>query len=264
MSWFDKLKALFSIEVNSPIVQINIVNSNNKLVKQDKIAHIDEDGKKLYISIDQLSSQQNKEMEKIIGEYIDSENKLLEIETDELLHSLYKYNKENKNKQIIEFFKPIIPEKDTEALEAALYLREVFARKGDIKKLKADISQSFGDRGNNIANLCTAGYFENFLIPLYNSSKEKFDKLYELIVEKSPFALFVHAGMSSNEIVDKIKVKLEISKKYGIKFVHIHGIGESNITKIKNCIESQKELFGFYEKKIFENEGILIIELLIN
>jgi hypothetical protein len=142
----------------------------------------------------------------------------------------------NKNTPVLNFFRPIIPLEDFEALNSALYLREVFLSNGDVSKLKQDIRKRFGDRGNTIANLCTAGYFEKFLMPLYNSSKEKFNELYEIIVAKSVLAIFVHSDMTQEQIPKEITYKLEISTKYGIKFIHIHGIGILNVNKIKKTM----------------------------
>ena len=69
--------------------------------------------------------------------------------------------------------------------------------------------------------------------------------------------------MRQEDITSQIKNKIEISKKYGIKFIHIHGIGRNNITKIKECIRQQKQFFELFDKNIFERESILILELLL-
>jgi len=199
----------------------------------------------------------------LIKESIKEGNPILEINASELLSQLYEYNKENKNNQTLNFFKPIIPLEDFEALESSLYLREVFIKNGDVSKLKQDIRKRFGDRGNTIANLCTAGYFEKFLLPLYNSSKERFKELYEIIVAKSVLAIFIHSQMSQEQIPKDITNKLRISTKYGIKFIHIHGIGDYNINKIKECLGEQKEYFDFFQKEIYEKDNIIIVELLL-
>jgi len=260
MSWLDKLKAIFNIELNSPLISINITkNSNNKNCTEGYAY----DKENLKVFWDELPSEKKQEFSKTIKEYIADGNKLLETETAEVLHNLYKYNAESKNQQILNFFKPIIPQDDFEALECALYLRSLFQKKQDIKKLKSDIRQRFGDRGNNITNLCTAGYFEEFLMPLYNSSKERFNELYELIVAKSVVAVFVYSSMLQEEIMEEVTTKLTISRRYGIEFIHVHGIGAANISKIKQCIKEKKDFFDFFEKEIYEKDNIIIIELLL-
>jgi len=43
-------------------------------------------------------------------------------------------------------------------------------------------------------------------------------------------------------------------------------MGESNVEKIKKCIEERKKFFDFFEKKIYEDkEGqIIVVELLFS
>ncbi|MBI5635718.1 hypothetical protein HY993_02025 [Candidatus Micrarchaeota archaeon] len=264
MGWLETLKGIFNVEINSPILQISFVNnSNNKNEVKGNPYFFDKASKKLYLNLDKLPVSQHPKLKESIKGYLEEGNTLLQTETAELLQKLYNYNKETTNKQILEFFKPNIPVQDYDALEASLYLRDTFRRREDVQKLKLDIREIFGNRGNNICNLCTAGYFEKFLVPLFNSSKERFNELYEIIVGKAVLAVFVHQSMGDEEITSQIKNKLEISRKYGIKFIHIHGIGEQNIRKIKECLEKQKAFFGFFEKNIFEQDNILILELLL-
>ena len=77
-------------------------------------------------------------------------------------------------------------------------------------------------------------------------------------------ALFVHSSMTPQEIPKEISTKLALCKQYGIKFIHIHGIGKSNIEKIKWGIKEQKDYFDFFEKNIYENKDayIIVVELL--
>ena len=144
-----------------------------------------------------------------------------------------------------------------------MYLRTVFRQRQDVTKLKNDIRDVFGTRGTNIANLCNAGYFEEFFIPLYNSTKGQFRELYDSIVGKGALAVFIHQHMQDNEITSIIKTKIQLSKRYGLKWVHIHAIGRTNVGKMRACIEKEKEFFDFFEKKLYENDNILLIELLL-
>jgi len=262
MGWLDKFKALFNIELNAPLVNIT-KNSGNK-TKVDKEYLYDEESGKLDIFLDNLPEDKRKKLDTILKENVEEGNKFLEKESSNLLKDLCNFQQtKGEDKKVLDFFENIIPEEDLEALESSLYLRKKFSEKKDVRQLKGDIRTRFGDRGNNIANLCTAGYFENFLMPLYNSSQIDFDKIYEIIVSKSAVAIFVHSQMKEEEITKEIKRRLEISKRYGIKFLHIHGIGEHNIRTIKKCINENKELFNFYNKDIFEKEGIMIVELIL-
>lgn len=65
------------------------------------------------------------------------------------------------------------------------------------------------------------------------------------------------------EIIKEIRNKLEILRKYGIKFMHIHGISKNNVLKVKEFINSQKSYLGFFEKEIYEKDNIIIVELIL-
>jgi len=267
MSWLDKLKHLIKIDINwnAPLFAVNITKNSNNKINFDKEYFFDQENKVLHLALDKLPPEILEKIPEIPQQYIEDGNRLLEKKSDSLLENLYKYNKEdNKDKSILSFFKPIIPFSDLEALEASLFLRYKFSQDRCIHNLKSDIRKRFGDRGNNIANLVTAGYIEGFLMLLYNDSQETFKKVYDDVVGKSIVAVFVHRGMEPTEITSQISKRIEISKKYGIRFIHIHGISKSNVEKIKLCIEENKQYFDFFEKKIYENEekDILVVELL--
>lgn len=268
MGWLEKLKSLFNIEINEPIIKFNWVNNSyNKTEIKNTPTYFDENERKLYLNLDEVSPAQKSELKKIIKDSINEGDMLLQESTDILLEDICKYKKENTDNQILEFFKPIIPPFDYEALEASLYVRAAFKRHDEINKLKEDIRETFGVRGNTIANLCSAGYFENFFIPLYNSSPDKFESLYEDIVRNALIAVFVHKDMSEPQILEKIKDKLKLSKKYGIKFIHIHGISELNRSKILKSLkvlEKEEEMKdSFYVKILYNKESIIIVELLL-
>jgi len=211
-----------------------------------------------------LSEEKKKDLANIFKDRVESGGEILEENTHILLEDLYNYQKlKGDDKKVLDFFSQIISKEDLEALEASLYLRRKFIEKHDIRKLKEDIRKRFGDRGNNIANICSAGYFEKFLMPLFNSSEEDFKKVYDVIISKSAMAIFVHSLMEENEITDELKRKISLSKQYGLDFIHVHGIGEKNIKTIKNWITENKEPLNFVNKNIFEKEGIIIVELLL-
>ena len=250
-----------------PLINIKI-NSGN-VTDSNKEYRYNERENKLEIFLDNMSHERKEELKPIIIEAIDVDKKqLLEETVAECLNRIREYNKSpGEDKRIKNFFKDIIPPSDYEALEASLYLRREFSKREDesnIKKLKKDIQDKFGERGNNITNLCTAGYFEGFLEPLYNdTTKDLFKEIYEQVVGKGILTVFVYKDMNENEIIIQIKNKIKISRRYGMPFIHIHGIGKTNIQKIKNFITIQRDFLKFFEKKIHESEdgSILILEL---
>ncbi|MFQ5621509.1 MAG: hypothetical protein ACE5FT_06740 [Candidatus Nanoarchaeia archaeon] len=69
--------------------------------------------------------------------------------------------------------------------------------------------------------------------------------------------------MDEDKIQAEIKLKLDLSKRYGIKFIHIHGIGASNVKNIKECVQRNKEFFDYFERHIYEKDNLIILELLL-
>jgi len=261
MAWLDKLKSIINFEWNSPLLNINITRNSHNI--DNKEYFYDKSEGRLDIFLDRLSPEKREKIKEIVKDNIKEGNAFLERNTLKLLYRLNDFKNNKEHDSILSFFKNIILSTDYEALEASLFLRYVFMQGGDVNRLKRDIRDRFGGRGKNIANLCTAGYFEEFLIPLYNSSKERFSELYELAVSKSPFAIFVHASMEESEIMTELIGKLDISKKYGLKFIHIHGISEMNVRKVKEIIKNQKQYFDFFEKEIYEKDNIIIVEIIL-
>jgi len=260
MGWFDSLKALFHIEIDYHPTKIIYVNSGNKYESHDG-------NRTLSLNLSKLDHDEKEQLKTITHQYLDAGKLLLEAKTRSLLEDLYDYNKRSSNSSILSFFRDIIPAEDLEALEASLYLREKFnTDRTKVPQLKDDIVKNFGNRGKNIANLCTAGYFENFLMKLYNSSPEQFKRLYELVVPKSIIAVFVYHDMTKEDITREIDLKIRLCKNYGVPFMHIHGIGTSNTQKIKEILDEEREYFSYYPKRIFEDEdkGIIAVELLLS
>lgn len=281
MSFLEKLKDFVNIEFKDIsllkifIIKNSKINSDNTSIEDSKISSgsplIEEPKEytykenKLVFNGENISVERMEKLKPIIKEYIQEGNMLLKTDTSEKLKKVELYNKkDNKDdKRILEFFKDIIPSKDLEALEISLFLREGFKNGYDIKEMKRDIRKKFGDRGNNISNLCTAGYFETFISKLHNETlKEEFNELYEQIVSNYILAVFVNEQMSVFQITEEIKKKINASLRYGFKFVDVHGIGTQNINKIMSCIENNKD-FDVFEKIIFERGNIIIVKLLI-
>lgn len=265
MAFLEKLSHIFGIEINSPIISVN-VNSHNqsKDPNKEKEFLFDSESGEFEILMDNISEDKKELLSEALKESIDKEDtKVFEKETWKLLEGLKKFERSNADKQLINFFKPIISFADFEVLEAAIYIQESFKQGNDVRSLKRDIRFRFGDRGNNIVNLFSAGYFEEFLTKVYSHSKEKFNEIYELVVSKAVLAVFVHSETDKEDIPKEIYEKLSLSKKYGIKFIYIHGIGEVNVKKIRECIKENKKFFKFFEKEIYEEAHIIIVELLL-
>ncbi|MBS3079524.1 hypothetical protein J4218_05370 [Candidatus Pacearchaeota archaeon] len=263
----DFLKS--KLNLPSSIISVNIINinSHNQSPKTDeeKLFKYNEKEGSLEIYTKEFPEDVREEFDEIIRNDWQNIDLVLEKSSYNLFEKLCQYQKEDKvdDEIILSAFKEIgIPETDLKILESALFIRNLAFNQGEnIESWKHDLQVRFGERANNIVNLCSAYYFEGFLIPLYDNSKELFFKMYEDVVGKSMLAVFVHSIMSQEKITKSIVEKLEISKKYGIKFIYIHGIGKINISRIKTCLAINKDFFDFFETQIHEDGNIIIVGL---
>lgn len=157
------------------------------------------------------------------------------------------FSSQDKYQSEIAFFQGKIPHQDMIILRAAYYLRTVHERGDNVKELKASITQRYGQRGSNISNLCSAGYFESYIRPLYDTLSGRegftlsmFQENYDFIIDNYPFAFFVNGQQDLADLTQKIIDKLLFNRRYGLHKLTIHAIGRDNIAKVKQLLEDDR------------------------
>lgn len=239
MNLLDKLSSIIKIDLSGlKKFAIHILNNNSSkttVIKNSKINIIQ-------INAGELSKTSKEELMQLVNETVNKDNGLvIEDSSQKLLQDFQAVDLKSQTQTEIEYYTGKIPPKDTEILRASIYLKSVADRDESVHELKADIIARYGERGKNICNLYSAGYFDTQIKPLYKSvgttDPLKFNQVYEQIVTESPYAVFIHSGMSDREVREVVKQKMEISKKYGIKYLNIHGIGKDNVDKITVLIK---------------------------
>lgn len=166
------------------------------------------------------------------------------------------YSANNKNKDTLDFFEKILDKDDYSALKMAYFIKNEMQTGHKVFEYKKDIRDRFGERGANIANLCSAGYFEEEFKPLYEASKEDFNGYYELAVGKKARALFIHSGMGYNEINEQFSRMVDKALRYHMKDFRVHALGEQNVTVLKKFFADRKPTEGdrFVIKKRYDTE----------
>lgn len=266
MSLGDFLKGLFKDNklVFSPKININIGSDNNKgnTIIYDQRKQLAE------IDVLQLSNEKKVKFQRLLKPQLSTETPLLDREYKAKTEDYREKIGQKDNQILLEFFVDVLPQEDLNILRAALYIRTIFKEHhGDVTQLKAQLINQYGIRARNIANLCSAGYFESWIKPLYEEmskkpsfKEEKFLEIYEEIVRYSPFAFFVSRAMSDSEVIQHIMNKIEKMKGYGIKTLNIHGIGHTNVDKVKNALEEIEKKIKC-TKSILEEDNIIVIKL---
>ncbi len=122
----------------------------------------------------------------------------------------------------------------------------------------------FGARGRQICNLCTAGYFDDFLPDVYNEDKTAFTDIYEALVN-GVYTEFVNQHMTKEILSQKLMAKLERCERYGVPFFRVHGLGKANTKLIEEVISEQKNVNDFFEKNIYKsgNGNLTVVELIL-
>jgi hypothetical protein len=197
----------------------------------------------------------------------DADNLIWKASKQEVLNSFKEYSSHNEDSTTLEFFSKILSADDFSALKLSLYLRSQLAvhKNKDIRVYKEDIRDRFGERGNNIANLCTAGYFEMEFMPLYNEvTEEEFYKYYEIAVGKRARALFVNSGMDVADIEKAFEETLAKAIRYYMSEFRIHGKGNVNVSNIKKFFSSKPATEARYIiQKAYDDPKLAAIEYAI-
>lgn len=223
--------------------------------------------KRLLIVAPLLAKKDEDLLNEIIRKAFNDGQLILKAKTEETLESYRKYSSENKYNKVLEFFAGILSPDDYSALKMSLYLRDQMSKNArNVHKLKQDIRDKFGERGANIANLCTAGYFEKDFMPIYNQvSKNEFYDYYNLAVGIKAKALFVHSAMTIQEMEAEFNSMIDKAVKYHIKEFAIHGLGGQNVANINEFVNTKtnSEEKRFIIKKVKETKNPVAIQYIV-
>jgi hypothetical protein len=140
-------------------------------------------------------------------------------------------------------FLPIILPKDIPLLRACLFLRARFDSGVPVEDLKMQIVHVYGPRGAHFANLCSAGYLEEWFWPLYEGlltaypddpekAKAKFQLVYNNIVTDLPWTEFVSSAAAAATVTTHICDKMRRNIQNGVNYLNVHGLGKKNVKKV--------------------------------
>lgn len=245
--FLKRLSSIIKIKIDpSKLKEIHLFSDN----KSSKNTYYD--NRVFNINISALDSKKSSQLQQSLRDGVEKEGVLLlEERAKKVLDDFRAVDKKGEHQALLEYFKGKIPTSDLEILRAALYIKTVFERREKVWELKQQVIERHGNRGRNIINLCTAGYFISLIKPLYETMStqsdftlQKFLDRYDVIVTQYPFAVFVSSRMSEDELKVGVEKKMETNKKYGIRHLNIHGIGEENVFKIQKLLRELEDKFS--------------------
>lgn len=209
------------------------VHNDNRVINAQNVVQV---------NLAQLRPTELEMLGKVIRESVQNENALIiEDDSEKLIEEFSSFDE--KNKKELDYFRGKIPTTDLQILRSSMFLKSQHESGVPVFRLKDNIVRKYGERGRNIANLCSAGYYELMIKPLYEEmysqpdfSQQKFTERYNVIVDQYPFAVFVGRGMKFDQLKIDVFEKIKLNKKYGIPSLSIHGIGSENVQKINDLL----------------------------
>lgn len=166
---------------------------------------------------------------------------VLEANASNIIHEISELSTD---KELLTYFEGKIPQSDIPILRACLFIKDLHERGEPVEDYLSDVRYRYGQHGANIANLCSAGYFETYIKPMYeelstrpNFEAHMFTENYKLVVDTAPFAVFVSRTDSLAQLQTQIIQKIEFNRLYGLRKINIHGIGRENVQKIEELLQ---------------------------
>jgi len=248
MGILDRLGSILKIDASG------LKSFTIKLLSNGKLIEIHDNRRVINIGVGAFKGRKRKQLGEILRQAIQEEDHLLiEEGSKKVLDDFSAVDSTPENKQVLNFFRDKIPPEDIEILRTSLYLKSLHERGRSrelVGKVKEDIGRKYGQKGRNIANLCTAGYFTSIIKPLYEELSarpdftiEQFRSRYEIIVTQYPFAVFVSRVMTVGDLKKKIKAKIKRNKRYGVRKLNIHAISMENVSKIQEVLPTLEKEF---------------------
>ena len=243
----EKLKKIFEtnfsdIFKNANIKIFDFSNNDNRVLEVK--------GDKLGLDISKASEDERKLIkEEILDFIIQKQDELfLTSKINDKTRKIERNLPEEKDKELLRFYKDKLNPDIYNALEMALVIRKVYLRSEEIKDLKKDVSLKYPQLGNNVCNLVTEGYFDVYFRELYHNMAEENDfsvSLYqdevERIVKSLPYMVFISRYKSYDEFGGEVKFKLEKLRKYSLEKLKLHGLSRENVETALKISDGYKD-----------------------
>lgn len=142
---------------------------------------------------------------------------------------------EDSAKAAMEYMATIAPESDVLCMETGLYVRSLDRRgKTEVAKQVQDRA-SKTPRARNIINLASAGFIEDYVVPVCQAGGDNARKIYNDIVEDLPGFVFVNAAMGVSDTMKLVEKKMNDRIKYHWE------ISSISVNGLNSCVDTIKK-----------------------
>jgi hypothetical protein len=237
MKVLDKLKTFFEgkfgdIFANNTIKLFDFSKNTSQVLEL-------KDGQRLSLDLSKATPQEKEYIKtNVIDSVIQEDNETFLTKESTSKAIQIKENLPEDDDVVLRFYRGKVSPELFRALEAALVVKNAYEKGGDISELKRDINSRYPDFGNNLCNLVTRGYFNDYFPKLYfemlgqeHFSIIDYQEEVERIVRSLPYMVFVSRTTSLQELQFEVKMKLDRLRKYGTEKLKLHGLGRDNVSK---------------------------------
>ena len=251
---FDKIKEFLGRAKADALLTSNVETSSNA---RDRIKNVTNKGdgtiniqnttNNYYtINIDPQSLPEDwgESKELLRKRFNDGEIRFVAGQADTEIGDYKRFSNSAKN-DVAQFFKGKISGTDMSYLRVGLYVD--YLATVDPQKAKTVRENSIRDaRSRNIINLASAGYFETYIKPIYESDPSSFNVEYEEIVKYMPETVFVNNNMTVNDVVREVDKRICRSMRYhlDVRSVTVNGLNQS----VKTIKEAEPILLDKYKE----------------
>ena len=251
---FDKIKEFLGRAKADALLTSNVETSSNA---RDRIKNVTNKGdgtiniqnttNNYYtINIDPQSLPEDwgESKELLRKRFNDGEIRFVAGQADTEIGDYKRFSNSAKN-DVAQFFKGKISGTDMSYLRVGLYVD--YLATVDPQKAKTVRENSIRDaRSRNIINLASAGYFETYIKPIYESDPSSFNVEYEEIVKYMPETVFVNNNMTVNDVVREVDKRICRSMRYhlDVRSVTVNGLNQS----VKTIKEAEPILRDKYKE----------------
>lgn len=266
LEWFQVLKGLVKANIKTVIQFKTNTKVNSKKNSDNKASSITANiGGNVNIFniqtndqglVDENTLKQLREA--ILPSFEDNNLITLKDESRKLLRSYKDFLGGSEIAELLSFFEGKISQLDLRLLETGLYESHLLANRQQEKaqRIKGDVIKRYGQRGKNIINLASGGFFQTHIKPLYEALEaegltDSFKDEYELILREMPFAIFVHGGVTGKDALEMLYEKADKNRMYGVReeTIILNGFG-SNADTIEKLIPTLNKKYKRVAPKV--------------
>jgi|GEM_PF-4802825 len=258
-----------------PDQEIKIVEKGESV---EPFQRIEVDGQAVIeLNLDAFSEEGRRE---ILDEVIPTEReqeRFLTHEQEQEFGVAEEARKDEKTKEIIDFFTPYLSSSQLKLLRRCQSIRIAWERDDrytssrTMRKWKNDLKQQFGDSANMVSNFCSSGYYDEggILRHIIEDLSSEYDNTkqiqneYDEIVSDNPFVVYVGKYDSAGKIKEQAKNRIidYDTHEFTVQYIDIRAQGYDNRQTAKQAMDRLEGVFRVLPVESIEDDRELVYRI---